>query len=60
MTGRVDEVETAVDTVVHYVPAVESTLVIQVLLKLTVYVANDGLEAVPRKTAHQYFIVLKI
>ena len=60
MTGGVDEVEAAVDAVVHYVPAVETTLVRQVLLKLTVYVADDGLEAVSMKTEHQYFFIFKI
>jgi hypothetical protein len=42
---RGDEVETAVDSVVHDVPSVQATLVMQVTLKLVIDVAYDGAEA---------------
>lgn len=42
MTKRRDEVEAAVDPVVHYVTAVQATLVPQKALKLIVDVLNDG------------------
>ena len=45
MAGRVDEVEAAVHTVVHNVSSVQATLILQVLLKLLVYVANHRFEA---------------
>ena len=51
MTGWVDEVEAAVDAVVDNVPAVEPALVREILLELAVYVANDRLEAVHKKTS---------
>lgn len=45
MSRWVDEVEAAVDTVVHYVSSIETTLIRQVLLKLIVNVLDDLLEA---------------
>lgn len=39
-----DEVETAVNSVVDDVPAVETALVVEVALKLVVDVADDGVE----------------
>ena len=43
MTGRVDKVEAAVDTVVNNVASVESTLIMQVFLKLLIYVLDNRL-----------------
>lgn len=39
-----DEIEAAVDPIVHDVPAVEAALVVEVALKLVVDVADDGAE----------------
>ena len=46
MACWVDEVEAAVDAVVDDVPAIQTTLICEIFLKLRVDVANDGLEAV--------------
>lgn len=39
-----DEIEAAVDPIVHNVSAVEAALVVEVALKLVVDVADDGAE----------------
>ena len=44
MTSRIDEVETAVDSVVNNMAAVESGLILKVALKLVIDVLDDGLE----------------
>lgn len=44
---RGDEVEAAVDPVVHYVSAVEATFVVEVALELVVDVGDDGAETGP-------------
>ena len=55
VSGGVDEVEAAVDAVVHDVPAVEAALIMQVLLKLVVYVLDDRLEAAPNTNILTFF-----
>lgn len=45
MSERRDEVEAAVDSIVHDVSAVQAALVVQVTLELIVDVRNDGVEA---------------
>lgn len=40
-----DEVEAAVDAVIHDVSAVQAALVVQVALELVVDVGDDGVEA---------------
>ncbi len=52
MTQRGNEVEAAVHTVVHYVSAVESTLIMQVALKLVIDVGDNGVKTVQDKTEH--------
>ncbi len=52
MTQRGNEVEAAVHTVVHNVPAVESTLIMQVALKLVIDVGDNGVKTVQEKTEH--------
>ena len=47
MSKGQDEVEAAVQPVVHNVPMVQAALVVQALLELLVNVGDDGLEAVP-------------
>ena len=50
--GR-DEVEAAVDPVVHDVSPVQPALVVKVALKLVVDVLDDGLEAVAGRRRHR-------
>lgn len=45
VSKRRDEVEAAVDTVIHDVSAVQAALVVQVALELVVDVGDDGVEA---------------
>lgn len=49
MTQRGNEVEAAVHTVVHDVPAVESTFIMQVALKLVIDVRDNGVKTVQQK-----------
>lgn len=51
MAGRIDEVETAVNSVVNYVTPVQARLVLQVTLKLVVDVLDDGLETGTSKSS---------
>ena len=53
MSSRVDEVEAAVDAVVHNVPAVQAALISQVLLKLVVYVLDHRFEATTQQKSTQ-------
>ena len=46
VAGRIDEIETAVNAIVHNVAPIQTRLVLEVLLKLVVYVLNDWLETV--------------
>lgn len=52
VTQRGNEVEAAVHTVVHNVSAVESTLIMQVALKLVIDVGDNGVKTVQEKTEH--------
>lgn len=45
MSRWADEVEATMYPVVHYVPSVKSTLIIQVTFKLVIYVLNNRPEA---------------
>jgi len=45
MAARVDEVEATVDSAVDNIATIQSTLVLQVFLILSINVLNDGLVA---------------
>lgn len=49
MSERRDEVEAAVDAIIHDVSAVQAALVVQVTLELIVNVGDDGVEAENKK-----------
>lgn len=53
MSERRDEVEAAVDAIIHDVSAVQAALVVQVTLELIVDVGNDGVEAEKQKAEMQ-------
>lgn len=45
MTSRIDEVEATVNSTVNYVSSVQATFILQIFLKLVIYVFDYGLEA---------------
>lgn len=53
VSQRWDEVETAVNSVVHDVPAVQTALIVQVALELIINILYDGLKAVREKNKDQ-------
>lgn len=48
-----DEVEAAVHSVVHYVSAIQPTLIMEVAFKLVVNVLDDGLKTVIEKNKNK-------
>lgn len=53
VSQRRDKVETAVNSVVHDVPAVQTALIVQVALELIINILYDGLKAVREKNKDQ-------
>lgn len=63
MARRVDKVKAGVDPVVHNVSSVQSTLIIQIPLKLIINVANNRLETTEkfsRTSKHFYKVYILI